>query len=451
MIEEVKEDNTPVQIANGSYISGEKNGIVKMSVSNRVSKNYITIENVLATKELSKNILSVSKLTEKGAEVNFSKTLASVTMHGVEVMRAVKKDCLYIISTDKNEKVNTALAQNKEAEESSKRVKYWKGGDINIWHQRLGHVSEDVVKKTIPISGNIKPCEECLESKFDRAPFNDQIKREASPLERIYSDVCGPMEEDSFQGSKYFVSFIDGYSRYAKVFTIRSKSEVFDCFKDFCTSVENSTGKKIKSIRSDNGGEYNNGSMKGYCRSNGIRMEFTTPYTSQQNGIAERYNRSIMNMTRAMLKKAKLDKKYWAEALITAVYLKNVVATRVLEWKTPYECWNMKKPKLEYLRTFGSVAYVRIPEQLRQKLDARGKKVILLGYDTSLKNYRLLDLENNSVIRSRDVNVLDTEPENSEDNYWEYEAKEKPKEISPMIDDVMPKSSNENIGDTKQE
>ena len=102
-----------------------------------------------------------------------------------------------------------------------------------MWHRRLGHASEEVIKKTIPIAGSLKFCEGCMESKFDRRPFNDEVQREKSLLERVYSDVCGPMEETSLGGARYYVSFIDGYSRMADVYLIRSKDEVFQKFLEY--------------------------------------------------------------------------------------------------------------------------------------------------------------------------------------------------------------------------
>ena len=411
IVEGLKEDSSKVQIADGSYMDGAGAGIVSLRVVVNKSVHNVEIDNTLVTKALEKNILSVGKLTDKGAEVRFIENEAYVIMNGETVMEAKKKDGLYYVTLAKKaDEANVSTAIEDQIKPNhDKAVNRWKGGDINVWHRRLGHIGEEALKKTVPIKGKLKLCEECLESKFDRTPFNENSEREKYVLERIYSDVCGPIGVESFGGSKYFVSFIDGFSRYAHVYTISNKSEVIKCFEDYCKIVENETGKKVRSIRSDNGGEYANVAMKDYCKNKGIRIELTTPYTSQQNGMAERYNRTILNMVRAMLRDAKLEMEFWAEAVRTAALLRNITASRVLNWKSPCEIWTTRKPKLGYLRTFGSIAYVRVPEPSRSKLDMRGKKVLFLGYDMSLKNYRVLDLEENRIIRSRDVRFIETE------------------------------------------
>ena len=160
----------------------------------------------------------------------------------------------------------------------------------------------------------------------------------------------------------------------------------------------------LKSIRCDNGGEFISKEFKDFCSNMGIRIEYTSPYTSQQNGRSERYIRSITAMVRAMLRDAKLGDEFWGEALHTAVFLKNRMASRTLNWTTPYEIWYGKTPKLTNLKVFGSKAFVRTPTQRRAgKLDQQGFEAIFLGYDLTTRNYRLYNSSNGSLIKSRDV------------------------------------------------
>ncbi|CAA0831270.1 Unknown protein, partial [Striga hermonthica] len=142
-------------------------------------------------------------------------------------------------------------------------------------------------------------------------------------LEMVYSDVCGPMEMESLGGSIYFVTCIDDASRKLWVYFLRTKGEVFQYFKRFHAMVERQAGKRLKCLRSDNGGEYTSHEFKNYCAEHGIRHEKTVPGTPQHNGVAERINRTIMEKVRCMLRMAKLHKPFWGEAVLTACYLIN--------------------------------------------------------------------------------------------------------------------------------
>lgn len=149
----------------------------------------------------------------------------------------------------------------------------------------------------------------------------------------------------------------------------------------YITRVENELGNNIKYIRCDNRGEYKNWNTDLFCKNSGIRMEFTSPYSSQQNGVAECLNSTLMNMTRTMLIAADLEKQYWDEAVMTSKFIKNRLASMAIQWNIPYELWYGFKPKMENLKLFGAVAYARIPNEQRLKLDARGKKVMMAGYE----------------------------------------------------------------------
>ena len=396
-----EEEISRVKVADGREIDIYLSGIAEMITITNGEKKKIAMKNTLFSKEFDRNIISVSKLIENGAEVRFHYAGATVLKDGKPIIKARLLNGLYYVSA-RSTGTSIYSVDNIITDRST-----WKGANISTWHRRLGHVSEEAVKKTIPISGNVGVCETCIKGKMDRKPFNETIEREPNLLSRVFSDVCGPMSVPTFGGSKYFVTFIDGRSRMAETYLIKQKDEVFKCFKDYKNMAENSTGKKIKCLRNDNGGEYNNIQMRDFLSANGIKAEFTAPYSSQQNGIAERFNRSIMNMVRSMMIDANAEKEFWGEAVKTATFLKNRIATKVLGWATPYDIWTNNNPKIEHLKVFGSIAYVYEPSQKRSKLDNRAKKAIMLGYDTTTKNYRLLNLEDMSIIRSRDVTFIE--------------------------------------------
>ena len=167
--------------------------------------------------------------------------------------------------------------------------------------------------------------------------------------------------------------------------------------------MEKSSGRKIKIFRSDNGGEYTSSEFASYLTKEGIKHELTIPHTPQQNGVAERLNRTLIESVRTMLADSKLPHRFWAEALATSVYLRNRSPTKAVEAMTPYEAWSGAKPDVSFLRVFGCSAYAHVPKVERRKLDSKARKCVMLGYGTSQKGYRLYDIEQMKVVHSRDV------------------------------------------------
>ena len=166
--------------------------------------------------------------------------------------------------------------------------------------------------------------------------------------------------------------------------------------------MEKATKKKIRTFRTDNGGEYTSSQFENYLKAEGIRHELTVPKTPQQNGVAERLNRTIVKMARSMLLDSKLPKKFWGEAISTAVYLKNRTPVKALN-KTPFEVWHGKKPKVNHLRMFDSDAYAHVPRDKRAKFDTKTRKFIMVEYGNVTKGYRLYDATEGKIIHSRDV------------------------------------------------
>ena len=166
--------------------------------------------------------------------------------------------------------------------------------------------------------------------------------------------------------SRIFSDIIDDCTHYTWVYVLKRKDEVFKCFLEWKDLVENCSGRKLKTLRTDNGGEYFSTNFGEYLRSEGICHERTVPKTPEQNGVAERMNRTLVETLRSMLADAKLPHSFWAEALSTAVYLKNRSPTKALKDMTPFEAWRNEKPRVEHLRVFGCDAYAHVPKEDRQ-------------------------------------------------------------------------------------
>ena len=189
----------------------------------------------------------------------------------------------------------------------------------------------------------------CVNCKQTRNLFSKSHSKTTDVLQLVHTDVCGKFQTSSKGGATYFVTFIDDFSRFTWVYPLKSKDEVFKVFCDWKIMVENLTGKLLKRIRSDNGGEYKSNKFSAFTKHHGIIHEFTVRKTPEQNGMAERLNRTLVERIRCMLSDSSLPKSFWAEALNTATYLKNRSPCCNVE-KTPYETLYGKKPNVSKFR-----------------------------------------------------------------------------------------------------
>lgn len=282
------------------------------------------------------------------------------------------------------------------------------------WHRTLGHVNFnylDTLCKNELLEGlpkNLEPdymkCEVCIESKMHNLKFENNRKHATEILELIHTDLNGPHPIEGYRKERYFLTFIDDFSKLAKVYTIKHKSDVFNCFVEYVNHVENLTNKKIKEMICDNGLEYMNNDIYTFVRERGIHMRPCPPYVHELNGVAERYNRSVMDMSRCLMKEARVNKMYWPEIVQSAAFLKNRTLANTVEQKTPYEIFFGIRPSAKYLKLYGSRVYVRMPEQLRKtKWDNKSNLGVLLGYTEV--GYRVL--VNNRVITARHVDVVE--------------------------------------------
>ncbi|KAL0682068.1 hypothetical protein Bca4012_048915 [Brassica carinata] len=184
---------------------------------------------------------------------------------------------------------------------------------------------------------------------------------------------------------------------------LREKSEAFDRFKKFKEYVENQTKLQLKNFRTDSGGEFTSSEFIRFCEENSVTRHLTAPYTPQQNGVVERRNRTLMEMTRSLMKAMKIPNQLWGEAVRHSTYLINRIATKALENKTPYESLYVKKLNIEHLRVFGCVAFAKINSPHLKKLDDRSRMVINLGTEPGSKAYRLYDPVAKKIVVSTDV------------------------------------------------
>jgi transposase InsO family protein len=252
-------------------------------------------------------------------------------------------------------------------------------------------------------------CTGCQLGKHARTKMPKETKFHASHiLQLVHSDVCGPFRTNSLGGARYFVTFIDDFSKKIWIYFIANKNQVLSKFQHLVNLLETSTGRRVQALRSDNGGEYTSADFRDYCLAKGIAREFAPPYTPQRNGIAERRNRSLLNITRCLLMDKSLPAHLWGEAVKTASDLLNLRSTKSHPDKTPEELFTGKKPSISHLKVFGSPVFVHTTKPSRSKLDPRSEKCILLSFDTEAKAYRCYRPSTKRVLVSRDVTVDET-------------------------------------------
>lgn len=377
------------------------------SVKLRLNENEIEVKEVLHVPNLTTNLLSVAKIVQNGNTVIFDKSGCKILNNRSELIAESKPSAGVYKFSSKIESCFLASAP------SSKLV---------TWHRRLGHINYvDLCKMKngavdgISFSENpniLSKCEVCLKGKQTRKPFTHTGTRAKGLLELIHSDLCGPMEKSSLGGAKYFLTFIDDFSRKVFVYLLKSKADVLDMFKVFKQLVENQTGKKIKMIRTDNGTEYVGQNFDSFCKQWGIVHQTSNTYTPQQNGVAERMNRTICERAKCMLFDAELDKAYWGEAVNTAAYVINRSISSSLQGRTPEGIWTGSNVDLSALRIFGSPVMVHVPKQRRLKWDAKSRKLIFVGYSETTKGYRCVDPATKKIVISRDIVFMENEVNN---------------------------------------
>jgi Reverse transcriptase (RNA-dependent DNA polymerase)/gag-polypeptide of LTR copia-type/GAG-pre-integrase domain len=393
-------------------------------------KGHTIIRSAYYVPDVSGNLLSVSYLIKQGYSVNFSDNECHIFCKQDRKLCGIAKevDGLFIVNakpiTPEHayiSRTTSEISEDSDLDPKSHEVALiaqttTSKVTLGIWHRRLGHISYEAVKRLLrrkmvtgmDISSNDASgltCVPCLEGKQTR----DIIPKESSTkhpriLHRIYSDLCGPMQTQSRHGEFYFLTFIDGNTHYVKVKLLKSKNEACTALKTFIERAEVETGERVNYFRSDGGGEYGSKELATYFESKGIHHEKTNAYTPQENGVAERMNRTIVEMARTFLQDAGLPNTYWSFAVSHATYVINRTPTRTLKPSiTPFEAYTGNKPSIAHLRIFGCKGYVHVPHEKRQKLDKKTLECTHLGYSEHKRAFILAHRSSGRIVESRDV------------------------------------------------
>ncbi|OBS17106.1 hypothetical protein FPOA_12383 [Fusarium poae] len=337
------------------------------------SGRAITLSNSLLVPDGHVNLVSVSQLSKNGAQVVFNDKKATVTRDNKTVFTATMRYNMYIVDEEGID-YDVALSAHTIQDQ-----------DLAIWHKRLNHLSEQGIKKlSTMVTG---------------------MNKGTRPFESLHADIAGPFPVTGLNGERYWVTFTDDFTQMTWVFPLKQKSEFIDKLK-FLVNHHKSPSRQCKCIRLDKGGENVSNEVQLFCQGEGIEIVYTNTEQHQQNGIAERMNRTILEKLTTTLLDGKIPHIYWPYVLKGAVWSRNLSPHSTLP-TTPYEQWTHEVPDIQHLRIPGSLGFVRLTDSKKRKMDPVSVPCKLLAC-SGFSTYIILTSDN-KVISSNDV-VFDEQP-----------------------------------------
>jgi transposase InsO family protein len=298
--------------------------------------------------------------------------------------------------------VNRVLAVN-----SSERTQLFhkRMGHLNLKSLRLlQHLADGVVLDKDPEEN----CESCVMAKAHKLPFPPSKSLARNIGELTHVDLCHIGAED-IHGNIMFMVVTDDASRFCTIYLLKHKDDSEDWLISYDKKILVKTGKHLGTLRSDGGGEFFNNSFREYCDSHGISQQSSTPYTPQQNGRAERINRTVLEGTSAMLFDASLPFEYWGLAAQCFIYVKNRSPHQAIYRSTPYQEWHQRLPDLTNVRVFGCKCFVYVPSETRKKLGPgnkllpKARKMMFVGYSDKHKAWKTIDSSTKEIVFSSNV------------------------------------------------
>jgi transposase InsO family protein len=436
-----KNDDPQRAITFGDGNQGLVKGLGKIARSSNHS-----ISNVFLVDSLDYNLLSVSQLCKMGYNCLFTDVGVTVFRRSDDsvAFKGVLDGQLYLVDFNDNQaELDTCLI--------AKTNMGW------LWHRRLAHVGMKNLHKLLKgehILGltNVhfekdRICSACQAGKQVGVHHpHKNIMTTDMPLELLHMDLFGSIVYISIGGSKYCLVIMNDYSRFTWVFFLQEKSQTQETLKRFLRRAQNEFGLRIKKIRSHNGMEFKNSQIEGFLEEEGIKHEFSSPYTPQQNGVVERKNRTLLDMAKTMLDEYKTLDRFWSEAINTACYSINRLYLHQILKKTSYELLTGKKPNVSYFRVFGSKCFILFKRGRSSKVAPKAVEGFLLGYDSNTRAYRVFNKSTGLVEVSCDI-VFD---ETNGSQVEQVDLDELDDEEAPCVTlrnmstrDVFPKESEE--------
>ncbi|GJR66229.1 putative ribonuclease H-like domain-containing protein [Tanacetum coccineum] len=387
----------------------------RISGKGKIKTGTLDFEDVYFCKELKYNLFSVSQICDKKNNVLFTDTECLVLSSDFKLLdesqvllKVPRKDNIY--SVDLKSVVPTGdltcLIAKATIDES------------NTWHRRLGHINFKTMNKLVKgnlvkglpskIFENDHSCVACQKGKQHKASYKTKLVNSISkPLHMLHMDLFGPTNVKSLMKKSYCLVVTDDFSRFSWVFFLATKDETSGILKTFITEIENQLDHKVKVIRSDNGTEFKNSIMNQFCEIKGIKREFSVARTPQQNGVAERKNRTLIEAARTMLVDSKLPTTFWAEAVNTACYVLNRVLVIKPHNKTPYELIRGRPPLIDFMKPFGCPVTILNTRDHLGKFDGKADEGYFVGYSVVSKAMRVFNKRTRIVEETLNIRFLE--------------------------------------------
>ncbi|KAI3772432.1 hypothetical protein L6452_03618 [Arctium lappa] len=378
-----------------------------------LSNGTTTFRRVAYVDGLKHNLLSISQLCDKDYEVRFTKKACSVLNEkGKLALSGHRRENVYVIDMDSTITENLCFLSKASS-------------DVNwLWHKRLSHLnfktlnslSSKELVSGLPQHSYAKEslCSACEKGKQTKASFKSkQVSSVTSPLQLLHMDLFGPVNIQSIAGKKYTLVIVDEFSRYTWVIFLRCKSDTPEELISFVKKMEVLNNLTVRSIRSDHGTEFKNSSLNNFFENKGISHNFSSVRTPQQNGVAERRNRTIIEAARSMLSDSHLPTQFWAEAVNTACFTQNRSLIIKRFGKTAYELFVGRKPSISFLHIFGCQCFILNNRDQLGKFDPKADDGIFLGYSSISKAYRVFNKRRQTVEETIHVTFDETRSANS--------------------------------------
>ncbi|KAK1678745.1 hypothetical protein QYE76_039593, partial [Lolium multiflorum] len=356
LVKELRPNINNITVSFGDNSTSEVMGFGKVVVAHN-----ITLVDAMLVKTLGYNFLSVSALGKMGFAVFIDNDIVVLLWSKTLKVAFVgyREHNLYVVDFSGTTTSNAMFLFRK--------------ADVGwLWHRRLAHVNMrtlQILHKGNHIVGLMENvsfakdsvCRACVEGKMHDSPHPSKtIISSKRILELLHVDLFGPVTHASLGAKKHCLVIVDDYSRYTWVYFLKTKDETQQIFIDFATEVQRQHNLLIMAIRSDNGSEFKNYTLNDFLSDEGIRHQYSAAYTPQQNGVAERKNRTLMDMARSMMAEYKSRYNFWAEAISTACHSSNRLYLRKGLNKTPYEILTENKPNISYFKVFGCKCFYKI-------------------------------------------------------------------------------------------
>jgi transposase InsO family protein len=413
---------TEYMLQSGASVSGVGNTTIRVEGRGTVIleseydgyQHVLRLQNVLHIPTNKNNLISLGRWEAAGGEYR-GKTgaLSLITTDGrtVAIGNRVQNN-LYKMQVRVHKAKSDAPTEGVQSFAAAETAKSWE-----TWHKRFGHVSysglERLWKKNLVEGFNVdthtpKPdCVACTEAKQTEEPHKNSSERQRKIGELTHIDLWGKYDITSINGHQYYILFVDDASRYISMQFLKRKDEATQAVKNYLTHLK-AHGKTPLAMQTDQGTEFVNQELKSWCREQGMENQMTAPYSPAQNGVAERANRTLVELARAMIIEQELPEFLWEHAVLHAAYIRNRSYTRTLQGEsTPYELWHKNKPNVAHLREFGAPVWILLQGQaMQRKLQPKSKRRAYVGFDDDPKAIKYYTAETKKVLTSRNYHFL---------------------------------------------